>query len=263
MKCLVINLDRSADRLKHMQRMFDAAGQVFERFPAIDGSQIAESTMERINARNRWVRPLVRAEIGCLLSHRACWEIIAAGPDSFGVIFEDDMLVTSGIGPALNTARWPAGTDFIKLETRNRAVVVSSRFIPAAPGYELARLFSFHDGLGGYALSQRCARWLHDCTSDLVAPVDQLVLNPQFGIFAQLKAYQLMPAVCIPSSLAPAHVRTLASTIDPDGALYRGDDELLRPIDGTPRGILRTFARAVGSLQRALQGRQRVRVPFR
>lgn len=43
MKCYVINLDRSADRLAHMRREFDRIGLLFVRMPAVDGNDIPES----------------------------------------------------------------------------------------------------------------------------------------------------------------------------------------------------------------------------
>ncbi|MFS4581875.1 glycosyltransferase family 25 protein [Phaeobacter sp. C3_T13_0] len=42
--------------------------------------------------------PLRAGEVGCFLSHRKCWQKIAAGSDPFGLIVEDDL--------AINPRKW-------------------------------------------------------------------------------------------------------------------------------------------------------------
>ncbi|UWR68284.1 glycosyltransferase family 25 protein [Phaeobacter inhibens] len=41
--------------------------------------------------------PLSGGEIGCFLSHRKCWQLIADGIDDYGLIVEDDMATDPGI----------------------------------------------------------------------------------------------------------------------------------------------------------------------
>jgi glycosyl transferase family 25 len=269
LKCLVINLDRSADRLVHIGNTFGRLQIEFQRFPAIDGAQLSAAALDDINARNRWIRPMTRAEAGCLLSHQGCWEAIAASAEPFGVIFEDDVHISSGAHALLSSSNWiPPDADLIKLETRNRPVTIGRHSLRAPAGHRLVRLFSFHDGLGGYIISRHCARRLCEQIRERSAPVDQLVLNPEFGIFGRLDAFQLVPAICMPSQLArlaDASVPDISSTIDLQGDLYLSDRELMRQ-SSAERGqdsSRREVERMLGRLQRLLRGQKRVRIAFR
>ena len=92
MKCLVINLDRSQDRLAHMTSEFARIGIEFERVAAVDAqsrSDLQETPMQ-LNPLTQL--PLTNAEIACFLSHKACWAKIADGDDAYGVVFEDDIV---------------------------------------------------------------------------------------------------------------------------------------------------------------------------
>ncbi|HWK75364.1 MAG TPA: glycosyltransferase family 25 protein [Povalibacter sp.] len=267
MKCLVINLDRSVQRLLHVRQAFARLNLDFERVGAIDGASLPEETVAQLNARNEWLRALTKAEAGCLLSHRKCWEAVAAGEAPYAAVFEDDMQISESAQPLLRSSDWiPQGVDFVKLETRKRAVVVGWAARRISPDHRLTRLFSFHDGLGGYILSKSSARWLCSQIPERTAPVDQLVLNPQFGIFQRLNVFQLTPAICIPQQLARGmddRLDAMPSTIDPDGNLYVSDQSLQQRSRPTTSAVQRELARMTASLQRAATGRKRVRIPYR
>lgn len=267
MKCLVINLDRSADRLLHMRSAFTRLGIDFERVAAVDGTKLPQETLAQIEARNEWIRALTRAEAGCLLSHRMCWEAVAAGDEPYAAIFEDDIRLSSLAQSLLRSSSWiPQDVGFVKLETRNRAVVVGRATRRVSPEHRLVRLCSFHDGLAGYILSRSSARWLCSQVPERTAPIDQLVLNPRFGIFPRLNAFQLTPSICIPQQIAKRmddRLDTLPSTIDPDGNLYESDQSLLQQSRPATRPLQRKIARIAASLQRAAAGQKRIRIPYR
>lgn len=265
--CLVINLRRSTDRLAHISSTFAALGLGFERIEAVDGGQLSDAVITNVNALNRWIRPLVRAEIGCLFSHRACWQRVASGTAPFAAIFEDDVHLSAAAAPLLHSTQWiPDSADLIKLETRGRPVVISRRSLSASRVHRLARLFSFHDGLAGYIVSQRCAAWLDEQAEHCIGPADQIVMNPDFGLFQSLQVWQLMPSICIPDQLLREQSAVgLASTIDTDGNLYLADGVTLRPRRSARRRLIspRAMRRIAESAQRLVQGRKRVRVEYR
>lgn len=70
----------------------------------------------------RYPFPLGPGEVGCFLSHRACWQRIADGPDDTALIVEDDMAADPALWPqvmALIAAH--AGPDsFIRLPAKAR-----------------------------------------------------------------------------------------------------------------------------------------------
>lgn len=96
MKSFVINLDRDAARLEETRRMFASAGMSFERVPAVDARALAPAELRKACplvrfylANARRVKP---GEIGCALSHRKCWETVAARNLPLAAVFEDDVL---------------------------------------------------------------------------------------------------------------------------------------------------------------------------
>src|SRR5689334_19676770 len=87
MNTFLINLDRSPDRLTHMQAQLAALDIKAERVSAVDGrdrvpahlrSQFATSTN------------LTSAEVGCYASHLAVMEIIRDRQLPHAVVLEDD-----------------------------------------------------------------------------------------------------------------------------------------------------------------------------
>ncbi|TIU13190.1 MAG: glycosyltransferase family 25 protein, partial [Mesorhizobium sp.] len=73
MKCLVINLDRSRDRLAHMTAEFASLGVQFERVAAIDAQDRPDLARMPLRVKRKSSLRLADAEIACLLSHKACW----------------------------------------------------------------------------------------------------------------------------------------------------------------------------------------------
>jgi glycosyl transferase family 25 len=101
----VVNLRRRPDRRELIQRQL-------ERLPAtytsdwdgpFDGRATSRESLERagywlfdwqITSTNPWwSRPLKYGEIGCALSHLACWTDAASRPEPFTLIVEDDAVL--------------------------------------------------------------------------------------------------------------------------------------------------------------------------
>lgn len=78
MKCLLINLDRSTDRLAHMTAEFARLGVVFERMAAIDGKDRPDFDAIPMHADRVIKLRLTGSEIGCLQRGRSP---ISAGSD--------------------------------------------------------------------------------------------------------------------------------------------------------------------------------------
>lgn len=128
MRCLVINLDRSRDRLAHVASEFGRIGVPFERVSAIDCPDCCSVAKS----------PLSAAEVCCFLSHRSCWEIVANGADQYGAVFEDDVVFGAGAGSLLASGRWvPRDADVIKLETHFAKVRVGRRKSLSMMGFRL------------------------------------------------------------------------------------------------------------------------------
>lgn len=105
MKTYLINLDRNADRLESASRELRAQGIDFERFPAVDGSVLADDERKRVLARfhARMARhnPLTKGELGCALSHAAIWRKMIEEDVAVALVVEDDVQFSDRFGRAL------------------------------------------------------------------------------------------------------------------------------------------------------------------
>ncbi|WP_051355327.1 glycosyltransferase family 25 protein [Mesorhizobium erdmanii] len=197
MKCLVINLDRSPDRLVHMIAEFARIGTAFERIAAVDARshpELAQQPQHPIYG----VRRLLGSEIACLHSHRACWSILACDEARYGAIFEDDVVFSANAGPLLADDGWiPADADIIKLETYFRRTLIHRRSISAGHGFSTSRLYKNHPGTGGYIISRQAALDLLEATEKINVTADDLIFTPALRSSSSKKIYQLVPALCV------------------------------------------------------------------
>ncbi|TPM36212.1 glycosyltransferase family 25 protein [Mesorhizobium sp. B2-3-4] len=221
MKCLVINLDRSADRLAHMTAQFARIGVTFERVVAVDASQHPDLVLQRQHDLYAELR-LSASEIACLHSHRACWAIIARDDAPYGAVFEDDIVFSARAGALLANPGWiPADADIVKLETSFHTTVIQRERISVGHGFSVFRLRKNHIGAGGYLLSRQAARDLLHATAETNVAVDNLIFDPAFAISSGKTIYQLVPALCaqdqfvddkLPSLLQPGREASWAAS---------------------------------------------------
>ena len=266
MQCLVINLDRSPDRLAHMQAEFARIGLSFRRARAVDALEQPELTRDALPvwqpaAHLSPVR-MTASELCCALSHRACWEIVAAGEEPYGAIFEDDIVLADGADALLADAGWiPAGTDLVKLETFPGKVLVGRRRHAAGADHSLSRLRSLHLGCAGYILSRDAARRLAAAAARIDIPVDHMLFDPLFPLAGQLRVLQLMPALCVQDRFLPGTANRFASLLDQQ----RRQERWAPPTDKKKKTLVtrlrKELQRAMAKLRRALTMR-RLAVPF-
>lgn len=193
MRIFVINLDRSPDRMLHMQKTFDDLGICFERLSAIDGNSLTSAQCDEVNPSKR----MSKGEIACFLSHKKCWELIAAGDDDFGVVFEDDVHISPRLNDWLTILTWlPGGRSVIRFETFiHRRVWLSKRSELGVKG--LYRLHSEHPGTAGYVISKKAASFYLDKSRAIDVAVDKFMFDPKVGVSLGVDVYQISPALCI------------------------------------------------------------------
>ncbi|TAK49204.1 MAG: glycosyltransferase family 25 protein [Xanthobacteraceae bacterium] len=193
----VVNLDRSPDRLALMRETFERLGLGFSRLAAVDGAGLSPDQTAAFLAQHpghRWLT----GEIGCLLSHYAFWQAVAAGPAAHGAVFEDDVRLSPRLAALLADSAWiPADADLVKLETSGQKVALATTAEPARDTFALHRLHSQHLRTAGYIVSRAAARRLVDLFPSMDGPVDLMLFDPAHRIFPQFAVYQLVPAVCI------------------------------------------------------------------
>lgn len=264
MRCLVINLDRSPERLAHIRAQFEFIGIAFERVEAIDAWDRPELDHMRQNVRYEKRLRLTSGEIACLLSHRACWTIIAQGDASYGAIFEDDIVFSSEAGALLGNAGWiPADADIIKLETFFWNPVIGRKRILAGPHFSLFRLYADHIGTGGYIVSKRAACSLIEATREISVAVDDLVFNPVYQPLPRKTVYQMVPALCIQDQLLGDEGFGLPSLLkQPRDAQWAAVETVEKPRKTAAGRVKAEFARLVQRIAYFCLQRQKMTIPF-
>lgn len=198
MKSYLINLDRSVDRLAQMEREFGQYGLKFTRVAGVDGRLLKQEELDAVTAPvRRWEIPIPPAEIGCFLSHRKCLEIIANGEDSFAAVFEDDIILSHEAQKVLSDSSWiPPDADIIKIETFNTVILLDVSSKIKNSDFRYARLLSKHLCAGGYIVSREAAKHMLAFMDVISVPIDNLIFDPAYEMFADMKIYQVFPAVC-------------------------------------------------------------------
>ncbi|RWC85862.1 MAG: glycosyltransferase family 25 protein [Mesorhizobium sp.] len=214
MKCLVINLDRSSDRLAHMRAEFSRIGVAFERVVAVDGHSHPELEQQPQHPMYG-PRQLSSSEIACLHSHRACWSILARDEARYGAIFEDDVVFSANASCLLADSGWiPADADIVKLETYFSKTIIQRMRISAGHGFSVSRLCKFHPGTGGYIISRQAARDLLEATERINLTADDLIFNPAFATWSSNAIYQLVPALCAQDQVLGDRALGMPSLLD-------------------------------------------------
>src|SRR5262245_1473060 len=153
---VVINLDRSPDRLAHMTGEFARVGLAFERFAAVDGADLPESVRPYFcDAAGEVVSPLRPGEVGCYASHLCIWQRIISGQYGSPVLVCVAGFALPAVLPGLLArvlAAAPAGWDLVRLSSTSRWALSAVKPIDA--GHGLLR-FSRHPGLTGAQLVSR------------------------------------------------------------------------------------------------------------
>ncbi|WP_378947287.1 glycosyltransferase family 25 protein [Mesorhizobium sp. ANAO-SY3R2] len=270
MKCLVINLDRSSERLTRMAFIFARIGVQFERVEAIDGNFLSEQQREAVTRSDGIREPLTHTEVACFLSHRKAWMMIAEGAEPYGTVFEDDLVVSGNAARWLLSHDWiPAGTDAVKLETFGDRTWVDRRMIDLGDGYNLTNLRGTHWGAAAYVLSRDFARRLLEETERFSAVVDDVLFSPEEGILNQIKCYQFEPAICAQSRRFDSDYLAPSSSVDIGGLDFESfldtTIEQSKEARVKPVGLAKLkykFRRTAEKVARRISGQIHRRIPF-
>lgn len=190
---LVINLDRSPERLVSMQQGFVATGFPLQRVAAIDarrddlsGMVIDRSAFSKIHGRSL-IHP---GEIGCYASHlKALSEFLATGK-RFGVIMEDDVIPQPGLEQNLATLiEWESDWDIIPLFHFHRGGPVPMR---STPHLSLTVFFGPVTSAAAYLVNRRAAEVLLQKLSTMEACFDH-ALFANWHHFLRVRGVTPMP----------------------------------------------------------------------
>jgi glycosyl transferase family 25 len=259
-----INLDSATARRAYMEAEIARLGLPITRLAAVKSTALSDADFARLHPDGSRFQ-MVKAEVACSLSHRACWKLIAEGTAPFGAVFEDDIAFADDTAHFLGQDGWlPPGIELVKLETFLSGVMLTRQTI-AAQNRALVQLCSCHLGAAGYIVSRALAQRLFDASQTITLPIDLALFDPESRLLPEVPAWQLTPAICIQQFRSK-------EVFLPDGAEWSGVDahRVVRKRHGLAklrRESARPFLQLYEALRTALRvartGQRRTIVRFR
>ena len=239
---LVINLDRSPDRLGRIGQRMQALGIDWERLPAVDGAALDEEGRRALDERG--YRRLHGAtpklgELGCYLSHLRAMRTFLASEARFALILEDDVQPSQHLPDVVaRLTRVADQWDMVKLSKVHRGTPVT--VLALGHGATLDVMLTRCTGSSAYIVNRRAAQAYLDKLLPMTLPYDHVFDR---GWQLGLKVRLVSPPPC-------HHDEEIASTIAPMIAPQSGG---MRTARTKPRWYLRLPAfghRAATELRR-------------
>jgi glycosyl transferase family 25 len=174
---IVINLDRSPERLASMARQLGKQAVPWERFPAIDarnlGPELSAAGYSPVLNRRQYHVSLNPGEVACFASHRHAWQLILEQGWGAAVILEDDAVLAERFSAALamlagNRNRWSA----VKLHNYNRRRLISSTLLDEIGEWTIGDYLKIPNCTTGYAIAAAAAAQLFEKTQEFGCPID-------------------------------------------------------------------------------------------
>lgn len=188
---LLINMDRSLDRLENCQSLLNQYGVVYRRISAVDGREISPQELDVILAPefSGYYKVLTAGELGCYLSHRKCWQYLLDNNLDYAVVLEDDFTLSgdiSAIGSYIEAIVRP--WDCIKLmEYPQRSKSLMS--VPCLDKH-LIRYDKIPSGTLAYVISKDGAQKMLRHSQKISRPVD---IDFQYWWESDILVYGLRP----------------------------------------------------------------------
>lgn len=199
MQVYLINLERNPERLAAADAQLRRLGVAYTRVAAVDGRSLPKGTLRREVARFWWwchrgYLPQ-RGQVGCALSHRTVWRLIAEGEEACACILEDDAVLDGRFPEQLRQTE-----AFLRGQEGPAAVLLSYHvrdFVdPNAPSAPETWGFSRTDAdvcTEGYVLNREGAANLLRANRRICLPCDQWDVWVRWGL---VRLWHAFPTVC-------------------------------------------------------------------
>lgn len=209
MKRFVINLDSSIHRLDRISKRLDELGVSFERLSAVNGRTLTDEQIAQITypynhfkSRVRYTRELTKAEVGCFLSHRKCWEHLLESNEQWALIMEDDIRISDLARDYMLSSDWiPPGVDICQLSCGKARLNGTIRKEICAIDDNLhlvAPLTPPPVGCMAYFISRKAAELAVDLSKKLPSPVDDFLFTLWFDVAKNFTVWRTAPTLVIP-----------------------------------------------------------------
>jgi glycosyl transferase family 25 len=209
---LLINLDRSKDRLAKTGSKLTELGIDWERLPAVDGwarqSEI-ESYVDEKSFRQRHGKHPLPGEVGCYLSHINAMKRFITTPNVYALILEDDVELGTDLPLVLTQViaqanRW----DMIKLSGIHSGTPLKVLRFDQTP-YSIAVATTSYTGASCYLVNKKAARIMVETLLPMQLPYD---LAYDRAWKTGLKVRMVTPAPC-------EHSFAMGSVLHPEGVV--------------------------------------------
>ena len=201
----VINLDRAPERLHRITAQVGRLGLGFVRLAAVDAramSPAQEALLDRSAYRRKHGMEPLLGELGCYLSHVEVMRRMLASKAEFGLVLEDDALLTERLPAALrglvaHADRW----DMVKLSAVHSGT--PQKVLEVAPGQHLAVMHTRCTGSSAYLINRRAAQAYVDGLLPMSLPYDHVFDQ---GWTFGLKVRLLTPTPCVHDEAAASMI---------------------------------------------------------
>jgi glycosyl transferase family 25 len=191
MKCYVINLKDKKERWAHVVAACRPFGLEVVRVEAVNGKEVAGDADMPFSP--QMLRRLWPGELGCLLSHKKIWKMIAAGTDECVLVLEDDAVFGADFKAFIEDVESKAEQfDFIHLEATGKGEEFLAKGEPIVIGNtKVSRLLGPAFGSAALILTKTCAKRLLELSENLYMPLDEVLLNKYSPVYGKLRVYQV------------------------------------------------------------------------
>lgn len=253
MRIFVINLDRSTERMRRMDGLMRRLGLDYTRIAAVEGKALSEETVRNWPVRAGCGRPRGE-EIATILSHAKCWEAVAGGDGSYGLVLEDDVVFARNFVDLLADPRLVSGDpDMVRLEAWPIKLTIGVGKTWLNGGYRRHRMHDTVAGSAGYLISPAHAAWMLSYSRVFTAPIDLMLYSSE--VCDQRKITAVLPGACIQYQ----HMAGSLPPLDFMGTTM-GHVDVPKPTRKTlSQKIAAEVRRTAQAVRRALRGQMRAR----
>ena len=200
MKILLINLDKSTDRLEQQRNQFNELGLEFERLPAVSIHDFSDDEYKKMAFNGQ--RPMKQSELACFLSHKKAWDYVVEHNEPC-VVLEDDAILVKDFKNILEDLESIENVDYVTFEVHGRKKTLSKKPLCSLiqAQYKLFELHIDRSGAAGYWLSPKGAKILLDFMHERAIGLADEFIHSCY----ELKAYQIEPAALLQSDKCPEY----------------------------------------------------------
>ena len=211
-RTFVINLARSKDRRKNIQKHLDTIGLPFELIEAVDGNNLTQdyidSNFDLEKSGKKWI-PMNQYQISIVLSHRKIFEKMIKENIQEDLVLEDDAIISKDYVELLKTRKnWiPQDSDVVLLGHRVSSWINHQKTFKINSKYTIGKMYLIAAGAHGYYITLKgVSKLLKKMKQKIIKPADSITGDAVFGkhklyaVFLQRRTRKLIIDYNLPAA---------------------------------------------------------------